>query len=118
MITQVAALTTDLPTASTVGLLVPVGTNIYPGIFEDIKAKFPAAFAVLEIYGQSEGGCAVSICMGQESMGGVRCPAVRIVDPDTGEILGAGMVGEITYKSDTHMIGYLNHPEENARVAI
>ena len=51
-------------------------------------------------------------------MGGVRCPAVRIVDPDTGEILGAGMVGEITYKSDTHMIGYLNHPEENARVAI
>ena len=65
MITQVAALTTDLPPASTVGLLVPVGTNIYPGIFEDIKAKFPAAFAVLEIYGQSEGGCAVSICMGQ-----------------------------------------------------
>ena len=113
-----AALKTDLPPASTVAFIVPVGTNIYPGIFEDIKSKFPAAFGVLEIYGQSEGGGAVSMSMGQKSMGGVRCPAVRIVDPDSGEILGAGMVGEITYKSDTHMIGYLNHPEENARVAI
>ena len=72
---------------------------------------------VFEVYGQSEGGCAVSMSIGQKSMGGVRCPAVRIMDPDTGEILGAGMVGEITYKSDSHMIGYLNHPEENARVA-
>ena len=112
-----AALKTDLPPASTVAILVPVGTNIYPGIFEDIKSKFPAAFGVLELYGQSEGGCAVSISMGQENMGGVRCPAVRIVDPESGEILGAGMVGEITYKSDSHMIGYLNHPEENDRFA-
>ena len=45
-----------------------------------------------------EGGCAVAISMGQKSLGGVRCPAVRIADPDTGEILGAGMVGEITYR--------------------
>ena len=112
-----AALKTDLPPASIVAILVPVGTNIYPGIFEDIKSKFPAAFGVLELYGQSEGGCAVSISMGQENMGGVRCPAVRIVDPESGEILGPGMVGEITYKSDSHMIGYLNHPEENERFA-
>ena len=98
-------------------ILVPVGTNIYPGIFEEIKSKFPAAFGVLELYGQSEGGCAVSMSMGLENLGGVRCPAVRIVDPESGEILEAGMVGEITYKSDTHMIGYLNHPEENARLA-
>ena len=116
MIKQAAALKTDLPPAPT-KVIFPVGTNIYPGIFEDIKSKFPAAYGVFEVYGQSEGGCAVSMSIGQKSMGGVRCPAVRIMDPDTGEILGAGMVGEITYKSEFHMIGYLNHPEENARVA-
>lgn len=51
---QVANLKTDFHPASSVGLIIPVGTNIYPGIYEDVKDKFPAAFGVLEIFGQSE----------------------------------------------------------------
>ena len=44
-----------------------------------------------------------------------RTKAVKIVDPDTGVALGPYVVGEITYKSDYPMLGYLNHPEENER---
>ena len=51
---QVANLKTDFNPASSVSLIIPVGTNIYPGIYEDVKDKFPAAFGVLEIFGQSE----------------------------------------------------------------
>ena len=41
--------------------------------------------------------------------------AVRIADPDTGELLGPDAVGEILAKSHVPMIGYLNRPEENAK---
>ena len=44
-----------------------------------------------------------------------RAKAVKIIDPDTGVAVGPNVVGEITYKSDYPMLGYLNHPEENER---
>ena len=44
-----------------------------------------------------------------------RTKAVKIIDPDTGVAVGPHVVGEITYKSDYPMLGYLNHPEENER---
>ena len=40
---------------------------------------------------------------------------LKIVDPDTEEILGPNQVGEIYAKCNNLMIGYLNRPEENAR---
>ena len=93
-------------------ILMPVGTNVYDGIFGDLKDKFPCAIGVVNVYGQSEGGL-VAKSMDQKYLGGVVCEAVRIVDPETGEALGPGEVGEITYKSDCPMIGYLNNKEEN-----
>ena len=45
----------------------------------------------------------------------LRAKAVKIIDPDTGVAVGPNVVGEITYKSDYPMLGYLNHPEENER---
>ena len=97
---------------STMRILMPVGTNVYDGIFGDLKDKFPCAIGVVNVYGQSEGGL-VAKSMDQKYLGGVVCEAVRIVDPETGEALGPGEVGEITYKSDCPMIGYLNNKEEN-----
>ena len=100
---------------STVKLLVPVGTNLYDGILMDLKDKFPSAYAVLNIYGQSEGGSGVAFGLSQKTLGQIMCPAVRVVDPATGEALGPNIVGEIIYKSDSPMIGYINHPEENEK---
>jgi acyl-coenzyme A synthetase/AMP-(fatty) acid ligase len=101
--------------AASVTLLLPVGTNTYHGIFGQLKTRFPSAFAVIEIYGQSEGGCLVALGVDQLSLGGVRCPALRVLQPDTGVALGPGAVGEIVYKSDTPMLGYLNQPEEDSK---
>ncbi len=36
--------------------------------------------------------------------------SVKIVDPETGEVLGPNLVGEIMAKSDNVMKGYLNRP--------
>jgi acyl-CoA synthetase (AMP-forming)/AMP-acid ligase II len=38
--------------------------------------------------------------------------SVKIVDPETGEVLGPNQVGEILAKSDNIMKGYLNRPGE------
>ena len=46
--------------------------NVYEGIFSDLKDKFPSAFAVLDVYGQSEGGIAVAVGFDQKTLGGTR----------------------------------------------
>ena len=94
--------------------MIPFGTNVYDGIFEDLQDKFPSLEFVINLYGQTEGGV-ISLGMDQKCLGGIHCPAVRIVDPDTHEVLGPGEVGEITYKTDIPMLGYLNLPEENEK---
>jgi len=105
----------DQKPAESIQMVCPLGTNVYEGILADLKSKFPSAFAVLDVYGQSEGGVAVAIGFDQKTLGGVRTKAVKIIDPDTGVAVGPHVVGEITYKSDYPMLGYLNHPEENER---
>jgi len=93
----------------------PLGTNVYSGIAADLRDKFPAMERVMNLYGQSEGGSVVSLSSDQRCLGSITCPAARVVDPDTGAALGPGEVGEIMYRSETPMIGYLNNPEENAK---
>ena len=94
--------------------MIPFGTNVYDGIFGDLQDKFPSIAGVINLYGQTEGGV-ISLGMDQKCLGGIHCPAVRIVDPDTHKRLGPGEVGEITYKTDIPMLGYLNLPEENEK---
>ena len=94
--------------------MIPFGTNVYDGIFEDLQDKFPSLVGVVNLYGQTEGGV-ISLGMDQKCLGGIHCPAVRIVDPDTHEVLGPDEVGEITYKTDIPMLGYLDLPEENEK---
>jgi len=105
----------DQKPAESIQIICPLGTNVYEGIFSDLKSKFPSAFTVLDVYGQSEGGIAVAVGFDQKTLGGTRAKAVKIIDPDTGVAVGPNVVGEITYKSDYPMLGYLNHPEENER---
>ena len=95
----------------TIRYMIPFGTNVYDGIFEDLQDKFPSLMGVINLYGQTEGGV-ISLGMDQKCLGGIHCPAVRILDPKTHEQLGPGMVGEITYKTDIPMLGYLDMPEE------
>lgn len=101
--------------ASKVGMIIPAGSNLYDGILMDVKGKFPSLAVVLNIYGQSEGGAGVSFSLSQANLGQIMCAGVRVVDPDTSEALGPNMVGEITYKSDCPMLGYINHPVENEK---
>ena len=62
----------DQKPAESIQMVCPLGTNVYEGIFNDLKDKFPAAFAVLEVYGQSEGGIAVAVGFDQKTLGGTR----------------------------------------------
>jgi acyl-CoA synthetase (AMP-forming)/AMP-acid ligase II len=108
-----AELLPDQDPVESVKMLVPLGTNVYDGILEDLKHKLPSATAVLNLFGQTEGGCLVTMSTNQGSLGGVACPAVRIVAPGAGNRLrGPGEVGEITYRSECAMVGYLDCPEE------
>ena len=100
---------------SSVGMIVPVGTNLYDGILMDVKDKIPSVAMVLNVYGQSEGGAGVSFGLSQTNLGQIMCAGVRVVHTATSEPLGPNMVGEITYKTDCTMLGYINHPVENEK---
>ena len=58
--------------AESIQMICPLGTNVYEGIFSDLKSKFPSVFTVLDVYGQSEGGIAVAVGFGQKTLGGTR----------------------------------------------
>ena len=90
----------QLPAAS-VKLLIPVGTNVYHGIFDDLKPLFPSSFGVVNLYGQSEGGTAVSHSLDQRHLGGVYGEPVRVVSTETGAALGPG---EVQLQHHIHII--------------
>jgi len=98
-------------------VILPVGTNVYKGIMEDMKKAFPSLFCIINVYGQSEIGHGVAMSLSQDNLGGVwkDCEAVKIVNPENGSTMGPNQVGEIASKSNLPMLGYLNHPEENDR---
>ena len=67
----------DQKPAESIQMVCPLGTNVYEGIFNDLKDKFPSAFAVLDVYGQSEGGIAVAVGFDQKTLGGTRCLRIK-----------------------------------------
>ena len=85
-------LTPDQLPAASVKLLIPVGTNVYHGIFDNLKPLFPSSLGVVNLYGQSEGGSAVSYSLDQRHLGGVHGGPVRVVSTETGEALGPAEV--------------------------
>jgi len=111
-------LPTDTDPIASVKLFIPVGTNVYNGIKDDLHGKFPNMMGVMNMYAQTEGiGNAVGMSFTQSNLGGVfrDTEAVKIVNPGSQDALGPNTIGEIAYKSNLPMLGYLNHPEENEK---
>ena len=82
----------DQRPASSVKMLLPLGTSLYHGILGDLKPVFPSAFGMLNIYGQSEAGGAISLSFNQRHLGGAHEGPIRVVDIETGDALGPGKV--------------------------
>ena len=92
-------------------LAMPVGTTAPGTLFEDLKKKFPNLKVVPNFYGMSEFGRTIAYSMNPAVLGVVGAgSSVKIVDPESGEVLGPNQVGEIMAKSDHVMKGYLNRP--------
>lgn len=78
--------------------------------------------AVIELgYGMTEVGSAATACVGKVNKEvSVGIPLVnnnlKIVDPETGEELLIGEVGEVCLAAPTMMLGYLNNEEEENKV--
>ena len=78
--------------------------------------------AVIELgYGMTEVGSAATACVGEVNKEvSVGIPLVnnnlKIIDPETGEELLIGEVGEVCLASPTMMLGYLNNEEEENKV--
>jgi acyl-coenzyme A synthetase/AMP-(fatty) acid ligase len=81
-------LPSDQQPAASVKLLVPAGTNVYHGIADKLKPLFPSSMGVMNLYGQSEGGTAVSYSLDQRHLGGVQGGPVRVVSTETGGLWG------------------------------
>ena len=99
-----------------VRMVWPLGTNVYQGIFQDLKGKFPNLVGVGNVYAQSEIFTGIAVSLNQNNLGGLNrsITALKFVDPETGAAVGPHTVGEFAVRiSSTVMLGYLNHKEEN-----
>lgn len=83
--------------------------------------SFKAVFQLKELrnlYGSTEAGIVTCTPSGEATLSslGFPCPNVQIkvVNPESGEILGPGENGELLYKSPSRMLGYHNQPAATA----
>eukprot|EP00095_Tigriopus_kingsejongensis_P009218 maker-scaffold974_size74728-snap-gene-0.20 protein:Tk09218 transcript:maker-scaffold974_size74728-snap-gene-0.20-mRNA-1 annotation:"luciferin 4-monooxygenase" len=100
---------------SSVTAISPLGSSLDTNLLEDLKPKFPNCKAILNYYGMTELG---SISMGHTptSMGSLlNGREVKIVDPNTQELLGANQIGEMWVKTPITTIGYINRPGLNEK---
>eukprot|EP00090_Calanus_glacialis_P011500 TRINITY_DN19894_c0_g1_i1.p1 TRINITY_DN19894_c0_g1~~TRINITY_DN19894_c0_g1_i1.p1 ORF type:complete len:554 (+),score=150.15 TRINITY_DN19894_c0_g1_i1:62-1723(+) len=114
---QLASLDPKLSnTVTSVKTIWPLGANVYDGICEDLRGKFPNLMFVGNVLAQSEIFTAVAVSFNQKHLGGLysAMEALKFVDPETGEAVGPNTEGEFAVKiSYSMMLGYLNHKEEN-----
>lgn len=95
------------------------GTTITTELLKEVERRFPTA-AVLHVYGNTEGGIAITMLGGRDSerkLGSVGQPfpgvSVRVVD-DEGNDVEAGSVGEIVVHSESCAAGYWGNIEATA----
>lgn len=96
------------------------GDTMNAGLEKRLRAFFQdhgADHPIVQGYGLSEASAAVSFCTSAAyRRGSVGVPSVAtnvsIVDPETGEELGCGQVGEVCVAGPTLMKGYFDRPDE------
>jgi cyclohexanecarboxylate-CoA ligase len=97
------------------------GSPIPAAVVENAKAKLPTT-SVLSLYGRSE-NLTTTVCTVDDDPGraitsdGAALPGaeVRIVGDDGCEV-PRGTEGDVAYRGPSHMIEYLNRPEETAEL--
>jgi acyl-CoA synthetase (AMP-forming)/AMP-acid ligase II len=108
----------DRDDSSSLRVWVSAGAPIPRSVVERARAVLPGA-KILSLYGRSE-NLATTTCTVDDperalTSDGAALPfgSVKIVDGQGAE-LPAGREGDIAYKGPTHMLGYLNQPQETA----
>lgn len=84
---------------------------LYEETAQAVKDKFPSVQAILQGYGMTEATLAVTFNYNPDKIGSVGTPyphtVVKVVDPETKEVLGPNKAGEICFKSVMLMKGYI-----------
>ena len=89
-------------------LACPMGSTVPPTLFQELKPNLPSLVSVLHFYGMTEiPSSAISFTADAKYGLGMVAPsvAVKIVDPDSGYILGPNTIGEILVKPPLSMKG-------------
>ncbi|TRY75330.1 hypothetical protein TCAL_07499 [Tigriopus californicus] len=96
---------------SSVLAISPLGSAVPTTIGQELKMSFPNCDMILWYYGLTETG-AVTNNVDNTSLGPLRDGRmVRIVNPETNQLLGAYEHGEIQVKSGCMCAGYFNRPD-------
>jgi len=102
-----------------VRVIISAAAPLGGGLIEEISARLGCT--VLQGYGMTEASPGTHLLPlppppGKEDTVGVLVPGTegRIVDPETGRVLGIGETGEIQVRGPQVMRGYLNRPAESA----
>lgn len=107
--------------ASSLRLWVSAGAPIPRAIVERARRLLPQA-GILSLYGRSENLCTTTCTAVDDperalTSDGAALPfsEVQVVD-ELGAPVPAGEEGDIAYRGPSHMLGYLNRPEETAEL--
>ncbi|XP_020290445.1 4-coumarate--CoA ligase 1-like [Pseudomyrmex gracilis] len=102
---------------SSLKVILVGGAILKPSVQEDLKNLLPHV-DILQAYGMTEVGF-VTLQNSKHKSGSsgtvVNNVQLKIVDPDTGKILGPNQSGEVCVKSANIMNGYYNNPEETKK---
>ena len=99
------------------------GADCNPQVLQRCAAEFPMP-GLAQVYGQTEGGTLFACPRHDDPLrwdtAGMALPdyELRIVNPDTMEVLPVGDIGEIQARGPRVMAGYYNKPEATAETII
>ncbi|XP_032525344.2 uncharacterized protein LOC116776292 [Danaus plexippus] len=103
----------DVDTSS-VHLIYCGSAPLYEDTAKAVTKRFPNVTALLQGYGMTETTLAITMNYNPDKYGSVGTvtshTVVKVVDPDTKEVLGPNKPGEICLKSATMMKGYVGRP--------
>ena len=101
---------------SSVLVVSPMGSTVPQTLYCDLKSSLSNLVFVFQHFGMTEFFQVALITLDITQLGFVAPDIeVKIVDPDTGELLGPNESGELLIKTMAPMKGYLNRPDETKK---